>query len=38
MRTVYIERRPQKDLENSPPDEIIRSLSELPAAIEKLDV
>jgi len=37
MKTVYIERRPQKDLENSPPDETIRSLSELPAAIEKLD-
>jgi HAD superfamily hydrolase (TIGR01662 family) len=37
MKTVYIERRPQKDLENSPPDETIKSLSELPAAIEKLE-
>jgi len=36
MRTVYVERRPQKDLERSPPDETIRSLGELPAAVEKL--
>jgi len=36
MKTVYIERRPQKDLENSPPDVTIRSLSELPAVVERL--
>ena len=37
MKTVYIERRPQKDLKDSPPDQTIRSLSELPAAIERLE-
>jgi len=36
MKTIYIERRPQKDLENSPPDATIRSLSELPAVVERL--
>ncbi len=36
MKTIYIERRPQKDLENTPPDLAIRSLVELPAAVEQL--
>ncbi len=36
MKTVYIERRPQKDLEDSPPDQTIKSLSELPTSIENL--
>ena len=35
IRTIYIERRPQKDLEQFPPDQTIKSLSELPAALEK---
>jgi len=35
MKTIYIERRPQKDLENTEPDQTIKSLSELPSAIEK---
>jgi len=35
MRAVYIERRPQKEIENACPDQTIRSLSELPAALEK---
>ncbi len=35
MKTVYIERRPQKDLENTQPDQTVKSLSELPVAIEK---
>jgi putative hydrolase of the HAD superfamily len=36
MKTVYIERRPQKELENVKPDQTIRNLNELPAAIKKL--
>ncbi len=36
MKTVYIERRPQKDLETITPDLTIKSLAELPEAIEKL--
>jgi len=36
MKTVYIERRPQKDLEDSPPDETIKSLTELSVTIDKL--
>jgi putative hydrolase of the HAD superfamily len=36
MKTIYLERRPQKDLETTKPDQTILSLSELPAAIEKL--
>ncbi len=35
MKTVYIERRPQKELESVCPDQTIKSLSELPAALEK---
>jgi HAD superfamily hydrolase (TIGR01549 family) len=36
MKTVYIDRRPQKDLEKHKPDQTIKSLSELPQAIRKL--
>jgi len=36
MKTIYIERRPQKDLELTPPNQTIKSLRELAAAIEKL--
>jgi putative hydrolase of the HAD superfamily len=36
MKTVYIERRPQKDLENCKPDQTIKSLKELPDVIQKL--
>lgn len=36
MKTVYIDRRPQKDLEDSKPDRIIRSLNELQTTIESL--
>ncbi len=36
MKTVYIERRPQKELENTKPDQTIRNLSELPGVINKL--
>jgi len=36
MKTVYIERRPQKDLEIFKPDQTIKSLNELPEAITKL--
>jgi HAD superfamily hydrolase (TIGR01662 family) len=35
MKTIYIERRPQKELEQVCPDQTIKSLSELPAALEK---
>ena len=35
MKTVYIERRPQKDLETTKPDQTIKSLNELPLALEK---
>ena len=37
MKTVYIERRPQKDLEDTPPTLTIAKLSDLPAAVGKLD-
>jgi HAD superfamily hydrolase (TIGR01549 family) len=37
LKTVYIDRRPQKELENNPPDLIIKALSELPAALQKLE-
>jgi putative hydrolase of the HAD superfamily len=36
MKTVYIERRPQKELENVKPDQTIKNLKELPAAIKNL--
>ena len=36
MKTVYIERRPQKELETTTPDQTIKSLNELLEAIEKL--
>jgi FMN phosphatase YigB (HAD superfamily) len=36
MKTVYIDRRPQKELEVTRPDQIITSLSELPKTIQKL--
>jgi FMN phosphatase YigB (HAD superfamily) len=36
MKTVYIERRPQKELENVKPDQTIKNLNELPEAIKKL--
>jgi putative hydrolase of the HAD superfamily len=35
MRTVYIDRRPQKELEQVCPDQTIKSLSQLPTALEK---
>jgi HAD superfamily hydrolase (TIGR01509 family) len=34
MKTVYVERRPQKDLETVQPDRTILSLDELPAVLE----
>ncbi len=36
MKTVYVDRRPQRDLEQCKPDVTVKSLSELPAAIAKL--
>ena len=36
MKTVYVDRRPQKDLETVRPDQTIKSLSELPAALASL--
>ncbi len=36
MKTVYIDRRPQKELETTTPDQTIKSLRELSAAIQKL--
>ncbi len=36
MKTVYVERRPQKELEFNRPDQTIKALSELPAALERL--
>jgi len=36
MKTVYIERRPQKDLETTRPDQTIKNLSELPAVLLRL--
>lgn len=35
MKTVYIDRRPQKDLEQVQPDYTIKSLSELPDVLKK---
>jgi HAD superfamily hydrolase (TIGR01549 family) len=35
MKTVYLERRPQKELETINPDQIIKSLRELPAALKR---
>jgi HAD superfamily hydrolase (TIGR01662 family) len=35
MKTVYLERRPQKDLEMISPDKTIKSLRELPTALNK---
>jgi HAD superfamily hydrolase (TIGR01509 family) len=35
MKTVYLERRPQKDLEMNNPDQTIRSLSELPTVLKE---
>ena len=34
MKTIYIERRVQKEIENSRPDEIIKDLNQLSAALE----
>ena len=34
MKTIYIERRPQKEVENARPDQTIKSLVELLAALE----
>jgi HAD superfamily hydrolase (TIGR01662 family) len=34
MKTIYIERRPQKEVENARPDHTIKSLGELLAALE----
>jgi putative hydrolase of the HAD superfamily len=36
MKTIYIERRPQKELETTKPDQIITSLTELPTALQNL--
>jgi putative hydrolase of the HAD superfamily len=35
MKTVYLERRPQKELETISPDQTIKSLCELPAALKE---
>jgi putative hydrolase of the HAD superfamily len=35
MKTIYIERRVQKEIENTRPDEIIKDLNQLPAALER---
>ncbi len=35
MKTVYIDRRPQKELEQNQPDYTIKSLSELPSVLTK---
>lgn len=35
MRTIYIERRPQKDIEAACPDQTITNLNQLPKAIEQ---
>ena len=34
MRTIYVDRRPQKDLEQAKPTQTIKSLSELPNALQ----
>jgi HAD superfamily hydrolase (TIGR01662 family) len=36
MKTVYVERRPQKELEINKPDQTIKALSELPSVLKKL--
>lgn len=36
MKTVYIDRRPQKELDVYPPDQTIKALTELPAALRRL--
>jgi HAD superfamily hydrolase (TIGR01662 family) len=36
MKTIYLERRPQKDLEFVKPDQTITNLRDLPAALENL--
>jgi putative hydrolase of the HAD superfamily len=38
MKTVYLDRRPQKDLDLVKPDLSIKSLSELPAALTRLSL
>ena len=35
MRTIYIERRPQKEAETACPDQTIKNLKQLPNAIEQ---
>ena len=35
MKTIYVERRPQEDAEATCPDQTIKSLEQLPAAIER---
>jgi putative hydrolase of the HAD superfamily len=35
MRTIYLERRPQKDSEIACPTQTIRSLTQLPSALER---
>jgi len=35
MKSIYIHRRPQKEIENICPDQTIKSLSELPTALKK---
>ena len=37
MFTVYIERRPQKELELNSPDQTVKNMNELPSAIEKIE-
>jgi putative hydrolase of the HAD superfamily len=37
MHTVYIERRPQKELEFTCPDQTVKNLNELPSALEKFE-
>ncbi len=36
LKTIYLDRRPQKEIETIVPDQIIKSLTELPAALQKL--
>ncbi len=36
MRTIYVERRPQKELDQVIPDKTIKNLSELPAVLQEL--
>ena len=37
MFTIYIERRPQKELELNSPNQTVKNLNELPSAIEKIE-